>query len=252
MNGFLGMGATYWADLNLVLQVLMGLALLLGWRLARKGNFQAHGLCQSAVMVLNLILIVMIMLPAFNRQVAAKIPSGFHNAYYLAAAIHASLGTLAELLGLYVVLVATKLLPETLRFKNWKRWMKTTLALWWLTLLFGIGTYYYWYVRVSKAPVTTTTTKSASPNAARVTIKLTNFNFDPKEVTVKSGTTVEWINQSGQHSVVADEGSFDSDVLEPGGRFERKYDRPGIYPYYCALHGEKGGKNMSGVVKVLE
>jgi plastocyanin/uncharacterized membrane protein YozB (DUF420 family) len=252
MNGFLGTGATFRADLNLVLQVLMGLALLLGWRLARRQNFRAHGFCQSAVMILNLVLIVMIMLPAFGRQVQPKIPAGLNDAYYLASAIHAGLGTLAEMLGLYVVLVATKLLPEAVRFQNWKRWMKTTLALWWITLLFGVGTYYYWYVRESKAPMTATATQPTSPNASRATIKITNFSFEPKEITIKPGTTVEWINETGKHSVVADEGNFDSDILELGGRFERKYDKPGTYPYFCALHGDKGGKEMSGVVKVGE
>ncbi|HMV86390.1 MAG TPA: plastocyanin/azurin family copper-binding protein [Blastocatellia bacterium] len=252
MNGFLGTGATFRADLNLVLQVLMGLALLFGRRLAQRRQFRAHGFCQSLVMLLNLILILMIMLPAFNRQVEPKIPSGLHDGYYLTAAIHAGIGTLAELLGLYVVLVATKVMPAPLRFQNWKLWMKTTLAVWWIALLFGFGTYYYWYVRESKAPVPAISTQSASPGAMRATIKLTNFSFDPKEITVKAGTTVEWINQTGKHSVVADEGSFDSDVLEAGGRFERKYDKPGVYPYYCALHGDKGGKEMSGVVKVVE
>jgi plastocyanin/uncharacterized membrane protein YozB (DUF420 family) len=252
MNGFLGTGATYRADLNLVLQVLMGLALLLGWWLARRQKFRAHGFCQSAVMILNLVLIVMIMLPAFNRQVQPKIPSELNDAYYLVAAIHAGLGTLAELLGLYVVLVATSMLPPSLRFQNWKLWMKTTLALWWMVLLFGFGTYYYWYVKALKVPVTANLAQSTSPNTLRATVKLTNFSFEPKEITVKVGTTVEWINQTGKHSVVADEGSFDSDVLDPGGRFERKYDKPGIYPYYCALHGDKGGKEMAGVIKVIE
>lgn len=250
MNDFLGTGATYRADLNLVLQVVMGLALLLGWWLARRQKFRAHGFCQSAVMILNLALIVMIMLPAFNRQVQPKVPSGLSDAYYLVAAIHAGLGTLAEFLGLYVVLVATNLLPASLRFQNWKLWMKTTLALWWISLLFGFGTYYYWYVKESKASAAPA--QSISTGALHATVKLTNFSFEPKEITVKVGTTIEWINQTGKHSVVADEGSFDSDVLEPGGRFERKYDKPGIYPYYCALHGDKGGKEMSGVVKVVE
>jgi plastocyanin/uncharacterized membrane protein YozB (DUF420 family) len=252
MKGFLGTGATFRADINLVLQILMGLALLVGWRLARRKNFGAHGVCQSAVMIFNLILIGMIMLPAFNRQVQPKIPSGLNDAYYLTAAIHAGLGTLAELFGLYVVLVATKLLPVALQFKNWKRWMRMTLALWWITLLVGVGTYYYWYLRESKAPATATATQPATPGSSRVIVKITNFSFDPKEITVKPGTTVEWINQTGKHSVVADEGNFDSDILEPDGRFERKYDKLGTFPYYCALHGDKGGKEMSGVVKVVE
>jgi len=63
MNGFLGTGATFRADLNLVVQIAMGVALLVGMRLARKKNFRAHKYCQSAVMILNLLMIFLIMVP---------------------------------------------------------------------------------------------------------------------------------------------------------------------------------------------
>ena len=57
------------------------------------------------------------------------------------------LGSVAELLGLYIVLVAgTKLLPQWLHFKNWKRWMRAELMLWWIVVLSGVGTYYTWYI----------------------------------------------------------------------------------------------------------
>jgi plastocyanin len=170
----------------------------------------------------------------------------------LFATIHAVLGTLAELLGLYIVLVAaTNLLPESFRFKNYKLWMRTELALWWVVLLFGIGTYYYWYIRPSNQtkPVFIVQPQQTS---SRLTVRITNFSFEPKEVTITAGTTVEWIDETGKHSVVADDDSFDSDILDAGGRFEHKYDKPGVYPYYCALHGDKGGKEMAGVVKVKE
>ena len=58
MNGFLGTGATLRADLNLCVQVTMGLALLVGMLLARRKQFRAHKYCQSSVMVLNLVMIV--------------------------------------------------------------------------------------------------------------------------------------------------------------------------------------------------
>lgn len=252
MNGFLGTGGTFQADLNLVLQLLMGLALLAGWRLARRQKFRAHMYCQSAVIALNLVLIVMIMLPVFNRQVQPQIPEKLHRLYYGVATTHAGLGMLAELFGIYLVLVAaTKLLPEALKIKKYKVWMRTELILWWIVLLFGIGTYYYWY----GAPAQPQPVPAASqPNldAARVTVKIVNFSFEPKEITITAGTTVEWIDEKGQHSLAADDGSFESDILEAGGRFAHKYERPGIYPYYCPLHGNKGGQEMAGTVKVEE
>ena len=76
MHGFLGTGATFWADLNLVIQIAMGVALLVGMALARRQHFRAHMVCQSSVMLLNLVLICVIMLPAFRRQVVTT-PTGW-------------------------------------------------------------------------------------------------------------------------------------------------------------------------------
>src|SRR5208282_5579839 len=54
-----------------------------------------------------------------------------HKWYYEVAAIHAALRIAAELLGLYIVIVAgTDVLPQWLRFKHWKWWMRTELVLW--------------------------------------------------------------------------------------------------------------------------
>jgi len=55
--------------------------------------------------------------------------------YFAAPAIHAMLGTAAEVLGIFMA--GTKLMPERLRFRNWKRW---------IVLLSGVTTYYVWYV----------------------------------------------------------------------------------------------------------
>src|SRR6185503_13643029 len=121
MNGFLGTGATFRADLNLVVQVAMGFALLFGMALARRGNYRAHKYCQSSVMILNLLMIFLIMAPSFHKQVQPQVPGGLKEAYYLVPYVHATLGTIAEVLGLYIVLVAaTKILPKKLRFKRYR------------------------------------------------------------------------------------------------------------------------------------
>jgi uncharacterized membrane protein YozB (DUF420 family) len=67
--------------------------------------------------------------------------------YFATATIHALLGGTAELLGLYIVIVAgTRVLPQSLRFKDWKRWMRAELVLWSIVVLTGVGTYYAWYI----------------------------------------------------------------------------------------------------------
>jgi uncharacterized membrane protein YozB (DUF420 family) len=143
MNGFLGTGATFRADLNLVVQIMMGLALLSGMFLARRKQFRAHKYCQSSVMLLNLVMIFLIMAPSFHKQVEPQLPGGLKEPYYLVSYVHAVLGTVAEVLGVYIVLVAaTKVVPRKLRFKRYKPWMRTELVLWWLVVLIGVCTYY--------------------------------------------------------------------------------------------------------------
>lgn len=147
IKGFLGTGATFEADLNLVVQVIMGVALVAGSLLAKRKRYAAHGICQTTVLLLNLGMIGLVMWPSFQEQVRPAFPKGFHKWYYGAATIHALLGVTAELLGLYIVMVAgTHALPQSLRFKDWKRWMRTELMLWLVVIVTGVGTYYAWYI----------------------------------------------------------------------------------------------------------
>ena len=147
VNGFLGTGAPFAADVNLIVQLAMGGALVAGVILARRKRYRAHGACQTTVLLLNLWMIGFEMWPSFRLQIVPHVPKVLHTAYYTIAAVHAGLGTVAELLGIYIVLVAaTKVVPPSLRFTEWKRWMRIELALWLLALTWGVGTYYEWYV----------------------------------------------------------------------------------------------------------
>jgi uncharacterized membrane protein YozB (DUF420 family) len=146
-KGFLGTGATFAADINLVVQLIMGSALLAGAFLARHKHYRAHAICQTTVLLLNLLMIGLVMWPSFQQQVTPALYKVLHKWYYEAAAMHAVLGITAELLGLYIVIVAgTNVLPQWLRFKYWKRWMRAELVLWAVVLLSGVVTYCAWYV----------------------------------------------------------------------------------------------------------
>jgi hypothetical protein len=147
MKGFLGTGANFGADLNLVVQLIMGLALIVGMLLAKNKRYTAHGICQTTVLLLNLLMIGLVMWPSFQQQVKPALSKVLHRRYYAAATIHAVLGVAAELLGLYIVTVAgTNVLPQRLRFKHWKLWMRTELVLWAIVIVIGVGTYWVWYV----------------------------------------------------------------------------------------------------------
>ena len=146
VKGFLGTGAPFKADVNLVVQLVMGAALVAGVVLAKQQRYRAHGICQTTVLLLNLLMIGLVMWPSF-RQVNPTLPRVLHKSYYVAPMVHAALGMTAELLGLYIVLVAgTNVLPAWLRFKNWKPWMRTEFVLWLMVVISGVRTYYAWYV----------------------------------------------------------------------------------------------------------
>ena len=147
MNGFLGTGATFAADLNLVVQFIMGTALIAGSVLAKRKRYRAHGICQTTVLLSNLLMIGLVMWPSFQQQVKPAMSKVLHKWYFEVALVHGVLGIMAEILGLYIVLVAsTNILPQWLRFRRWKVWMRTEMVLWTIVLLGGLATYCAWYV----------------------------------------------------------------------------------------------------------
>lgn len=86
-----------------------------------------------------------------------------------------------------------------------------------------------------------------------------NF-FAPKALTVAAGTTVRWKNAGTQsHTVTSRDGSWDSspacpqvgDCWTPGETFSHTFNSPGLFFYYCKLHGTLGGGGHTGSVQVV-
>ena len=83
--------------------------------------------------------------------------------------------------------------------------------------------------------------QAAAP--AGPTVKIDNFVFGPQAITVSVGTTVTWINQDDiPHTVVADDKSFKSKVLDTDEHFSFTFTKPGEYGYFCSLHPHMTGK----------
>src|SRR5215207_4653418 len=65
-----------------------------------------------------------------------------------------------------------------------------------------------------------------------------NF-FDPPDAAVEPGSTITWTNDGAlPHAVTADDGSFDSGVLNPGDSYTVAFDEQGTVTYFCAVHPE--------------
>lgn len=85
--------------------------------------------------------------------------------------------------------------------------------------------------------------------APAVNMQAASFNLT--EVHIQPGQSVVWNNASGaEHTVTADDGSFDSGDVETGGEYTMQFNAVGTYPYFCQYHGGPGGVGMSGVIIV--
>ena len=106
------------------------------------------------------------------------------------------------------------------------------------------------------APSPTAAVKPTAPSLAapaQVGIAARNLLFEPRTITVKAGTTVTWTNfDAFEHTVTADDNSFQSDLFGQGETFSHTFSTPGTYRYYCVPHGGPGGAGMAGVVVVTE
>jgi plastocyanin len=110
----------------------------------------------------------------------------------------------------------------------------------------------------SAAPTTTPTAAAPRPSrpaassaaapARRDTVRanMRQLEFAPTRIEIAAGTTVVWTNNAPlQHSVVADNGGFDSGLIDPGKRYAHTFTKPGTYTFHCLPH-----PFMKGVVVV--
>jgi plastocyanin len=72
---------------------------------------------------------------------------------------------------------------------------------------------------------------------ARAAVKIDNFKFGPRTLTVATGTKVTWTNNDVvAHSVNFSSGKINSKTLDQHGKFSHTFSTPGTYKYICAIH----------------
>lgn len=68
-------------------------------------------------------------------------------------------------------------------------------------------------------------------------VSIKNFAFSVATLNVANGTTVKWTNNDATaHTVTADDGSFDSGNIAPGGTFSHKFTTAATVAYHCKIH----------------
>jgi len=81
-----------------------------------------------------------------------------------------------------------------------------------------------------------------------VDVAVKDNDFVPAAIRINPGTTVQWENQGrSAHDILPADPSPDFGApfgvtaakFTPGARYEFRFDAPGVYRYYCSLHGTK-------------
>ena len=89
-------------------------------------------------------------------------------------------------------------------------------------------------------------TFAAAPDdkpASEVAVKVDNFSFSPATITVPAGTTIRWTNRDDiPHTVVSEDKSFKSKVLDTDEQFTYTFTKPGTYSYFCSIHPKMTAK----------
>jgi plastocyanin len=79
--------------------------------------------------------------------------------------------------------------------------------------------------------------------------------FRAENIQVAPGTTVTWTNDGrNEHDVLPVEGDgwgVEVGQFQPGESYQHTFAEPGVYPYYCSIHGTTTA-GMIGTVVVAE
>ena len=90
---------------------------------------------------------------------------------------------------------------------------------------------------------------ASAPNRTitRGTLPINDHAFDPAQLSIASGTTLTIVNtDTKKHTATADNGLFDTGVLEPGESFEIYFEGSGTVTYHCKLHPDMKGSIIVG------
>ena len=72
-------------------------------------------------------------------------------------------------------------------------------------------------------------------------VSIANGTFNPSVLTISIGETVTWTLTNGTHTVVSDDGSWQSGSLSTGDTYSHQFDTAGEFSYKCGIHSSMMG-----------
>src|SRR5688572_6254219 len=87
---------------------------------------------------------------------------------------------------------------------------------------------------------------------SEVEVQALDNTFRPRNVQVQPGTKVTWTNVGrNDHDVLPAEGDdwgVEVEGFHPGDVYSQTFDEPGVYHYYCSIHGTPTAGMIGAVV----
>jgi uncharacterized membrane protein YozB (DUF420 family) len=144
--GLFNPNAVFLSDVNLLFQLAILVLLILGFSIKRRRIYQKHGATMAIVVALHTVAIFAIMLPSM-LALGDKLDSWL-DPLTLVVIPHAILGSLVEILGVYLVVAWVSHQRDVKVCLRNKRLMKPTIILWLMELAIGMYVYFLLYVRM--------------------------------------------------------------------------------------------------------
>lgn len=79
---------------------------------------------------------------------------------------------------------------------------------------------------------------AAAPPSPADAVTIVDYTYEPAQLTVPAGTTIEFTNEdSTPHTATSKQsGAFETGSIDTGKTATIKLEEPGTYAYYCAFH----------------
>jgi uncharacterized membrane protein YozB (DUF420 family) len=145
-TGLFNPNAVFLSDVNLLFQLAILFLLILGFSIKRRRIYQKHGATMAIAVALHTVAIFAIMLPS-SLALVDKF-EGWLDPLTLVVIPHAILGSLVEILGVYLVIAWVSHRHDVKVCLRNKRLMKPTIILWLIELAIGMYVYFLLYVRI--------------------------------------------------------------------------------------------------------
>ncbi len=81
-----------------------------------------------------------------------------------------------------------------------------------------------------------------NPGAGTVAVNVVDFNFQPADITAKTGQTIAFTNTgSAPHTATLDGGQCATPTIQPGKSDGLTFSVAGTYKFHCSIHTQMTG-----------